>query len=118
MKDFYFIYIFFRYISREKIEEIGYRFSGLKVSRFSPSTPNTDKKMSNGPLCADIFFASIIKEYKKMANGSFFMKVFYFFLNKRKEIGKSVCIFTVHDVSIFIQSLLDLRINLLHAQYP
>ena len=52
------------------------------------------------------YFFSTNKTDKKMANGSFFMKVFYFFLNKRKEIGKSGCIFTVHDVSIFIKALL------------
>ena len=39
-------------------------------------------------------------------------------LNKLKEIGKNGCVFIVHDVSIIIQSLLDLRINLLQAQYP
>ena len=55
MKTFYFIYIFFRYISREKIEKIGHYFNALKVSNFSPSTLNTYEKTSNGPLGGKIF---------------------------------------------------------------
>ena len=85
MKNFYFIYISFQYISREKIEEIGHNLNALKVPKFFTSTPNTYKKTSNGPNLSEIslvIFFSTNKTVKKMANGSFSMKVFLFFLNE------------------------------------
>ncbi len=97
--------------------EFGPHLSEISHIKFV-STIKLNTFKVNGPHFADIFlplllkstkkwrlahnfrkklkiFFSTNKTVKKMAFGSFFMKVFYFFLNKRKEISKSGCILTV-----------------------
>ena len=56
-------------IKRYKKMEFGPHLSEISHIKFVPTIKLNTFKV-NGPHCADIFFASTIKEYKKMAFGS------------------------------------------------
>ena len=70
-------------------------FFSIQKSQIFPSTPNTDKKTSFGPLLTDIFFISTIKVNTLMANGPFLAHIF----GKKFKINETtLCILLVRVV--------------------